>query len=432
MKKKNLFIVLGAVVAVLVLGGLSSMFVNWPVDITNASGDIAKSSRFSRKQAALESNMEELLKSDPEFKNGMVAAYMVMQTRASQFGTLVEMSNEVAGEIPAFADVLKDMAEARTMVNNVCLSLMDAGNDLNAALNGEGRPELAQNTINASLAYTTLQKQNDLANRFIDTTDKYLESNEGSDRLKFVRDQWLDYQQMTAALEGDQASAAALAKKGNLLSAEKTLASMGGFKMSEQVGVLKSANLARELNVPNTIGNVIPQISNVIEVYNSVVVPTVSSTPGLQSSEQLFEQISINFINQIGEMPGFLELSNSLKSGYTLEFNGEIPQLSNGASLFNGANSNGANVPQLSNEIITGLQQNLVSQFNLAGGAETFVMNDIISVASNPAIQTSFNEVTKVSSTGGLKEVDVPALGVAIQTASIGSTPSLGNVFQQQ
>lgn len=430
MKKKNLFIVLGAVVAVLVLGGLSSMFVNWPVDITNASGDIAKSSRFSRKQAALESNMEELLKSDPEFKNGMVAAYMVMQTRASQFGTLVEMSNEVAGEIPAFADVLKDMAEARTMVNNVCLSLMDAGNDLNAALNGEGRPELAQNTINASLAYTTLQKQNDLANRFIDTTDKYLESNEGSDRLKFVRDQWVDYQQMTAALEGDQASAAALAKKGNLLSAEKTLASIGGFKMSEQVGVLKSANLASELNVPNTIGYVIPQISNVFEVYNSVVVPTVSSTPGLQSSEQLFEQISINFINKIGEMPGFRELSNSLREGYKLEFNGEVPNLSNGANI--PQFSYGAEIPQLSNEIIAGLQQNLVSQFNLAGGAETFVMNDIISVASNPAIQTSFNEVMKVGYSGGLKSMDVPALGVAIQTASIGLTPSLGNVFQQQ
>ena len=430
MKKKNLFIVLGAVVAVLVLGGLSSMFVDWPVDIRNASGDIAKSSRFSRKQAALESNMEELLKSDPEFKNGMVAAYMVMQTRASQFGTLVEMSNEVAGEIPAFADVLKDMAEARTMVNNVCMSLMDAGNDLNAALNGEGRPELAQNTINASLAYTTLQKQNDLANRFIDTTDKYLESNEGSDRLKFVRDQWLDYQQMTAALEGDKASAAALAKKGNLLSAEKTLASIGGFKMSEQVGVLKSANLARELNVPTTIGNAIPQLSDAMQVYNNVIVPTVSSTPGLQSSEQLFEQISINFINRIGEMPGFLELSNSLRDGYKMQFNGEVPQLSNGADI--PQLSNGADIPQLSNEIIAGLQQNLVSQFNLAGGPETFVMNDIISVASNPAIQTSFNEVMKVSSTGGLKAVDVPALGVAIQTASIGSTPSLGNVFQQQ
>ncbi|MCR5573565.1 MAG: hypothetical protein K6F78_01950 [Bacteroidaceae bacterium] len=430
MKKKNLFIVLGAVVAVLVLGGLSSMFVNWPVDITNASGDIAKSSRFSRKQAALESNMEELLKSDPEFKNGMVAAYMVMQTRASQFGTLVEMSNEVAGEIPAFADVLKDMAEARTMVNNVCLSLMDAGNDLNAALNGEGRPELAQNTINASLAYTTLQKQNDLANRFIDTTDKYLESNEGSDRLKFVRDQWLDYQQMTAALEGDKASAAALAKKGNLLSAEKTLASIGGFKMSEQVGVLKSANLARELNVPTTIGNAIPQISNVIEVYNSVVVPTVSNTPDLQSTGKVFETIGQNFITQMELIPGWEPLSNSLREGYKLEFNGEVPQLSNGADI--PQLSNGAEIPQLSNEIIAGLQQNLVSQFNLAGGPETFVMNDIISVASNPAIQTSFNEVMKVSSTGGLKAVDVPALGVAIQTASIGSTPSLGNVFQQQ
>jgi hypothetical protein len=209
--------------------------------------------------------------------------------------------------------------------------------------------------------------------------------------------------------------------------------------MSEQVGVLKSANLARELNVPTTIGNVIPQISNVIEVYNSVVVPTVSSTPGLQSSEQLFEQISINFINRIGEMPGFLELSNSLRDGYKMQFNGEVPQLSNGADipqLSNGADipqlSNGADIPQLSNEIIAGLQQNLVSQFNLAGGPETFVMNDIISVASNPAIQTSFNEVMKVGYSGGLKSIDVPALGVAIQTASVGSTPTISNVFHGQ
>lgn len=33
-------------------------------------------------------------------------SYVVMQTRAEQFGTLVDMSNDVAGEIPVFAGVL--------------------------------------------------------------------------------------------------------------------------------------------------------------------------------------------------------------------------------------------------------------------------------------------------------------------------------------
>ena len=59
------------------------------------------------------------------------------------------------------------------------------------------------NAINAALADTTLQKENKLADRFIETTDKYLEAAEGDDRLKFVRDQWVDYQKMTAALEGE-------------------------------------------------------------------------------------------------------------------------------------------------------------------------------------------------------------------------------------
>ena len=202
MKKKNV-IILGSVIGICGLGLFSSLFVDWPVDFSSASGDIAKATRFSREQASEKlTNMEELIQNDSAFKNGVVASYVVMQTRAAQFASLVDMSNEVAGKIPAFAEVLKDMNEAREMVVNVETSLIQAGNDLNAALDGQERPDLAQNTINASLAYTTLQKQNKLANRFIETTDKYLETAQGDDRLKFVRDQWVDYQTMTAALEG--------------------------------------------------------------------------------------------------------------------------------------------------------------------------------------------------------------------------------------
>ena len=220
MKKKSI-IILCSVAAIFAIGLITSFFVDWPVDLNEADGDIAKAARFSREQVSEKlTNMEELLQTDSAFKGGIVAAQVVMQTRAVQFGTLIDMSNEVAGNIPAFAEVLKEMNANSEMVNNVASSLAESAEKLNAALGGEECPDLAQSTINASLAYTTLQKQNNLATRFIDTTDKYLETAQGDDRLKFVRDQWLEYQQMTAALEGDKASAGALAKKGTLLSGE--------------------------------------------------------------------------------------------------------------------------------------------------------------------------------------------------------------------
>ena len=99
--------------------------------------------------------MEELLKTDSAFKDGIVAAQVVMQTRAAQFGTLVDLSNEVAGNIPAFAEVLKEMNANREVVNNVTNSLVESADNLNAALGGEECPDLAQTTINASLAYNT-------------------------------------------------------------------------------------------------------------------------------------------------------------------------------------------------------------------------------------------------------------------------------------
>ena len=201
--------------------------------------------------------MEELLQTDSAFKGGIVAAQVVMQTRAVQFATLVDMSNEVAGNIPAFAEVLKDMNAQRELVDNVASSLAESAEKLNAALDGKECPDLAQSTINASLAYTTLQKQNNLANRFIETTDKYLETAQGDDKLKLVRDQWLEYQQMTAALDGDKTSAEALAKKGNLLSGEKALAAVANFDIAERLVVLQSCELAQAMKLPNQIGSVI-------------------------------------------------------------------------------------------------------------------------------------------------------------------------------
>ena len=272
MKKKRI-IILCSVAAIFVIGLIASFFVDWPVDFNKADGDIAKAAKFSREQVSEKlTNMEELLQTDSAFKDDIVTAQVVMQTRAVQFATLVDMSNEVAGNIPAFAEVLKDMNANIEMVNNVTSSLAESAEKLNAALGGEECPDLAQSTINASLAYTTLQKQNNLANRFIETTDKYLETAQGDDKLKLVRDQWLDYQQMTAALEGDKASAEALAKKGNLLSGEKALAAIANFGIAERIIVLQSCELAQALKLPNTIGGKIrPKIldNEISKLYNA-------------------------------------------------------------------------------------------------------------------------------------------------------------------
>lgn len=225
--KKTLYIVL-AVVALCLIGLLTMRFFNWPANFDETGGNIAKSFRFSRKTAADGlSNMQELLLNDESFRDGVLLSYVVMSTRADEFNALVEMSEEAAGEIPAFKDVLKDMGKAKKMVANVIATMGAAGDDLNAALGGEAPKELAQNTTNAALAYNTMQKQNVLANRFIDTTDDYLKTNEADDRLKFVRDEWVDYQKLTAAIDNDEEASAKLEEKGYLLTTEQAAAALG-------------------------------------------------------------------------------------------------------------------------------------------------------------------------------------------------------------
>jgi hypothetical protein len=302
MKKKSI-IILCSVAAVWAIGLVTSRFVDWPVNSNDTSGDIAKAARFSREQASEKlTNMEELLQTDSAFKDGIVAAQVVMQTRAAQFGTLVDLSNEVAGNIPAFAEVLKEMNANREVVNNVTNSLVESADNLNAALGGEECPDLAQTTINASLAYTTLQKQNKLATRFIETTDKYLETAKADDQLKFVRDQWLEYQQMTAALEGDKARAEALAKKGNLLSGEKALAAVGRCDLNAKMTILQSANLAQSMNVPSglasainpeTLGHVISAIRSAAEV----TMVNMTAEGALQSNQ--VEKIFNNALDEV-------------------------------------------------------------------------------------------------------------------------------------
>ena len=279
MKKKTLIILL-SVILVCALGLVLSLIIRWPVSSDSTDGNIGKSSRFSRKTATERiDNMEELLQADENYKNSIVLAYSVMQTRAMQFAALVDMSNQVAGDIPEFEGVLKDMNEAAPMVRNVVESLSAAGTDLNTVLKGESCPDVTQNTINASLAYTTLQKQNELANRFIETTDKYIKKADASDELLFVRDQWVDYQQMTAALEGDTKAAKELKKKGTLLPAEKAASALNQFAVAYQVPLYMGANLSESFNVNNGLVSALPE--GMVNEIDNIIVKAAQGTEEL-------------------------------------------------------------------------------------------------------------------------------------------------------
>ena len=254
MKKKKTTIIYVVLAALVVLGFVLSKTIGWPVDSENASGNIAKSSHFSRKTADGNiGNMQELLQNDEDFKNGIVTAYVVMKTRAEQFNALVNMSAEVAGGIPEFEAVLKAMKEAQPMIKNVCASMETAGKDLDSALGGGETGDLEQNTSNAALAYNTLQKQNKLATQFIETADNY--QKKADDRLKFVRDQWVDYQQMTAAMTQDKQLAQELDKRGYQLSDAARVKTLGSFDDKGQLSCLQGSYLASRCNVNNKLAN---------------------------------------------------------------------------------------------------------------------------------------------------------------------------------
>ena len=263
MKKKTL-IILSVAAVVVVAGFVLSNFINWPVDVSKTEGDIGKVDRFSRADKVEElSNVEELLRTDSDYQEAMVMSYALMQLRSEQFASLVDMSNQVAGQIAEFAPLIQKMNGIGKMVNNVNAQLNDVGKQMEKALSGEECPELTQNTINASLAYTQLQKQNALANQFIETTDKYLANAKGSDQLKLVRDQWVDYQKLTAAIEDNQEGLKALDKKGYLLTSEKAEAALGAHADATQKVMRLNTMICNNLNLSTNLNMVLAgRVSN--------------------------------------------------------------------------------------------------------------------------------------------------------------------------
>jgi hypothetical protein len=435
MKNKKGLIILSSVIAVCAVALVVSPLVDWPVDSNSASGNISKSSRFSRKTASEgASNMEELIVSDPDYKNGIVTAYMVMQTRAQQFSALVDMSNEVAGDIPEYADVIDEMNKVYVTVNNVCASLVRAGENISATLNGEKRPDLAQNTINASLAYTTLQKQNKLANEFIKVTDEYVKSNEASDRLLFVRDQWVDYQLMTAALEGDEKSTEELEKKGNLLTAEKSVAALGSFNLAQQLSVLEGASISNTLNVDNSLVKAVPSevISNVF-----TVVGNVAQTVNNANSADLNNAQGVNFESAL--QSNFTSLANTVEGQNFVKAVGwesgmVANQAGNLASQAGGAQTLASQAQTLASQ--AGGVQTLASQAQtLASQAQTLAsqfssLNSVLVISNTSSVVNSFQELSsaiKISMSSADLKNGSPCeqLNSVINQAAVGNVASL-------
>ena len=263
MKKKTL-IILSVAAVVVVAGFVLSNLIHWPVDVSKTEGDIGKVDRFSREADAEKlTNMEELLRTDSDYQEAMVMSYALMQLRSEQFASLVDMSNQVAGQIAEYAPLIQKMNGIGKMVNNVNAQLKETGKNLDDALSGRECPELTQNAINTMLAYTQLQKQNALANQFIETTDKYLANAKGSDQLKLVRDQWVDYQKLTAALEDNKENAKALDEKGYLLTSEKAEAALGAHADATQKVMRLNTMICNNLNLSTNLNMVLAgRVSN--------------------------------------------------------------------------------------------------------------------------------------------------------------------------
>ena len=402
MKNKKGLIVLSSVIVVCAAALVISPIIDWPIDTSKSGGNISKSSRFSRKTASEGlSNMEELILNDPTYKNSIVTAYVVMQTRAQEFSALVDMSNEVAGEIPEFAEVLDDMNKVYVTVNNVCASLVRAGENINATLNGEQRPDLAQNTINASLAYTTLQKQNKLATRFIDVTDKYLQTAEGTDRLKFVRDQWVDYQRMTAALDGDEDAAKALEEKGTLLSPEQTVASLGSFTTVHQLAILENATVAENFAVKNSVVGSLPTevVAGVFKALQNATI--VSNSNSMENSTSIADHVVGNLAS-MGTVGNQMTVGNQATVGNQTTVGNQIT-VGNQATVGNQITV--GNQATVGNQTVVGNQTLVASQIQLGNmnqivGSYTTIGNSInASVTNNISNSTAIcNQVGNIIS----------------------------------
>ncbi|MCR5352091.1 MAG: hypothetical protein K6E35_06345 [Bacteroidales bacterium] len=428
MKKKTLVILL-PVVLLCVAGVVLSKTIKWPVDSSNASGNISKSSRFSRKTAAKGlSNMQELLLSDENFCNEIVTAYVVMQARAQEFGSLVDLSAKAAGELPAFANVLKEMDEIKPLVENVCVAMTAASEDLSSALSGNDCQDLAQNTSNAALAYSSLQKQNQLADEFIKVTDEYLQENSASDQLKFIRDQWVGYQQMSAYLNQDKKSSAELDEKGYLLSPEQTAAALNSFPSNNQINFINGAQL-NALALQNTPlneafnSNLLNNNENVVLIRNAAQANLNNAS---QASLNNASQASLNNASQAS-------LNNASQASLNNASQASLNNASQ-ASLNNASQASLNNASQASLNNASQASLNNASQASLNNASQAS-LNNASQASLNNASQASLNNFSQAfinnASQANLNESSKAALNLYTLASFTGMVNLRGPVSNQ-
>ena len=415
-KKRSIVILIAAVCAICALGFLASTFFDWPVDTSGTRGDIAKSNRFSRKSVnGGMSNMQELLANDEEFKNNMVVAYTIMSSRASQFDALVNMSVDAAGDIKDFDKILDDMKTIKPMLKNVCSSMESAGKDLDAALSGENRADLNQNTNNAALAYTALQKQNELADRFINAVDQYVQGNSADDRLKLVRDEWIEYQIMTAALNNDPKSSDKLKEQGYLLTSDKAVTALNSFDPSSQAAIVSSYYLDNYLGFnPNGLLSEVNMPGLLNEINQNGLLNETNRNGLLNETNQngLLNEINqnglLNEINQNGllnetNQNGLLNETNQNGLLNEINQNGLLNE-TNQNGLLNEINQNGLLNETNQNGLLNEINQNgLLNEINQNGLLNEINQNGLLNEINQNGLLNEINQ-------NGLLNFDAPTL----------------------
>ena len=119
----------------------------------------------------------------------------------------------------------------------------------------------------------------------------------------------MNYQQVTAALEGDEKAAEELAKKGNLLTGEQTMVAFGEFGLNEQAIMGTGAELSHELHIENGVAEFLT-VNNVFTVaqqeigLNQQEVGLNQQEVGLNLQEVglNLQEIGLNQLFQLGQV----------------------------------------------------------------------------------------------------------------------------------
>ena len=185
---------------------------------------------------------------------------------------------------------------------------------------------------------------------------------------------------MTAALDGDKAAAEALAKKGNLLSTEKTLAAIADFGLANEMAIVSAAYLQDQFNVDSKVCNALPA-GAMENLVSAIQTGSETVAKKIQNGDVVNEaDIEKLFSNPIHEtlIAGFTTIQDLKNAGNAASKN--LQNSGNAASknLQNAGNAVSKNLQNAGNAVSKNLQNagNAVSK-NLqnAGNASEKVLN---------------------------------------------------------